>query len=225
MNDINDLILMADDNDGKCVTCSQTIKIYRYKINKSHAVFLRAMAAKVEDSGKNDVDISTISLSYSVRTQVTKMRLHGLIARVKDTNGAQKPRRWLITHKGWSFLGSDPVQEKVVVYNNQVLGHEGDLISIQTVLGEPAVPQAEQVEQAPITEKESKVYSDVRVAKKTYQLRALFKNKNTSSKFKAGEYYDLTIGTLQMGKPVNILKPNKVSYADIAAFQRDWRPA
>lgn len=216
---------MAGDNGGRCITCSQTIKIYRYKVNKSHAVFLRAMAAKVEDSGKNDVDISTIRLSYSVRTQVTKMRLHGLIARVKDDNGAQKPRRWLITHKGWSFLDQDTIKEKVVVYNNQVLGHEGNLVSIWTVLGEPAVPQTEHIEQEPVTEKESKVYSDVRMAKKTYEVRALFKNKNTGGKFKAGGYYDLTIGNLQMGKPVNILKPHKMSYPDIAAFQRDWQTA
>src|SRR5687767_1802194 len=105
--EIEQLEKMAEANRGHCSTCGQTIKIYRYNINKVLTNLLKAMAASVKDSGVNDVDMSTLDVKYSVRTQVTKLRLHGLIARKRNDEGVQIARHWLITKKGWHYLNGE----------------------------------------------------------------------------------------------------------------------
>lgn len=217
---ITELEKQAEANNGKCSHCHQTIKIYRYRLNKSHAQFLRAMANEIRNTGDNDVDISTIGLSYSVRTQVTKMRLHGLIARIKGDEGAQIPRRWLITHKGWSWLNGDPVDEKVVVYNNQVLGHDGNRVTIYEMLDERFDPHEPVYTETPVSEPEARVYADVRQDKAHSDLKAKFVGYGAG--LTQGTIYDIEIEKLRVGKPVKMLKPHQRVYKSIADFNREW---
>lgn len=216
---IRELEKEAEQNNGHCSRCSQTIKIYRYKINKVHATFLKAMAKKVSESGHNDVDISEIGLSYSTRSQVTKMRQHGLIARVKNDSGKQTASHWLITNKGWDFLKGKPIPQIVVVYNNQVLGHDGGLITFNEALG--VFSPAEQDGEA-ITEAEARTYENIRTPRNTFTKIATFIGKDFSD-YKNGVEYELEIEKLQMGKPVSVIYPTKIVYSDISKFQKDWR--
>lgn len=213
----------AEKNHGHCSNCQQTIKIYRYKINKTHATFLKAMANAVRDTNVNDVDISTIDIAYSTRSQVSKIRQHGLIARIKDKNGAQIPRRWLITHKGWEFLNGKPIPERVVVYNNQVLGHDGDSVGIVDVLGERFDPGEPIYAETPVSEPEARVLDDVRQPQKHVELYAEYRGFNFNANCKRGEAYDIEIDRLVVGKPVKLIKPFEKEYPDLAAFQRDWK--
>lgn len=217
---IAELEKIAELNDGHCDRCSQTIKIYRYKIAKSHANFLKAMANAVRDSGVNDVDISTIGLAYSVRSQCTKMRQHGLIARVKNEAGAQIARHWLITHKGWEFLNGKTIASKVVVFNNQVLGHDGEDTTIHQVLGERFDPQASKYEEAPVSQTEAKTYKDVRKGYKGMKVHARYKSRD--ARFFHHQTYEIYLDRLQVGRPVKMLEPSQVTYRDIADFQKHW---
>lgn len=223
---ITELEKEAEHNNGKCSKCHQTIKIYRYKINKTHANFLKAMGNAVRDSGVNDVDISTIGIAYSVRSQVTKMRQHGLIARIKNEAGAQVPRHWLITHKGWNFLNGKPIPSYVIVYNNQVLGHDG-VVNIHQALGMAYDPNAPIYEETPVSEPEARVLNDVRQPQRYMVVNAKFKGRDYLGKFKVSQVYELQIKKLEIGKPVEITgidgTPHDRVYADIAGFQKDWK--
>lgn len=214
---------IAAANDGHCDRCGQTIKFYRYKVSHSHCNFLRAMADRVRDTGINDVDIGDINIAYSVRSQVTKMRQHGLIARVKGNTGAQIARRWLITKKGWDFLTGKPIPDYVIVFNNQVLGHDGEGVTIHQVLGEKFDPNTPVYEESPVTPKEAVVYNDVRKAK-SYETNAIYRGRSwPMNEYAFGGEYKLQINKLQIGKPVIITEPYTREYKDIAAFKRDWK--
>ena len=210
----------AEGNNGRCTRCHQTIKMYRYRINETHVQFIRAMAKAVKDTGVNDVDVSTIGIPYSTRTQSSKLRQHGLIARVKDERGVQVPRHWLITKKGWGFLHGESIPSKVVIYDNQVMGHEGAPINIFQAAKEPYV--APKHEAVSLSEAEASAYTDIRQPKKFMTVDAKYYGSNTSVLKRFGTY-KLTLEKLQVGKPVIVHAPIQFVYRDIAAFQRDWR--
>lgn len=226
---ITELDKIAEANDGKCDRCGQTIKTYRYRLNRTHAMFMKAMADKGSEIGKNDIDIGDLNISYSIRTQITKLRLHALVARVKNTNGAQILRHWLITHKGWNFLKGEPIPSQVIVFNNQVLGHGDELTTIRTVLGVPITKDLDNYEEVPVTKQEAKQYQDVRKPRRKLEYLAEFRGRS-NKEFNKGELYNLNIDRLQMGKPVKIevvssssKETFKMVYRDIAAFQKEWR--
>lgn len=177
-----------------------------------------ARATTPETGRAIDVD-REVDLEHSERSQLSKMRQHGLVAKVKDETGKQISRHWLITKRGWDLLRGEPVPAKVVVYNNQVLGHEGGVITIDRL-----DKDADDFEQQPITEGESRAYADVRTKKKSYKLNAIFKGRDYSKKLESGKSYELEIDQLATGKPINMLEPVIRTYEDIAAFSRDWQP-
>lgn len=221
---IAELEKIAELNDGHCDRCHQTIKFYRYNLHKSHAIFLRAMADEVRNTGVNDVDKGALGLGYSVQTQTSKMRQHGLIARIKNEHGAQIPRRWLITHKGWQWLNGNPIPKYVVVFNNQVLGHDGNNVTIHEVLGEKFNPATPIYEETPVSEAEARTYAEVRQPLSHIKMQAIFRGRNfTDRGYRAGDKYELTLERLQVGKPVKVLAPQEREYHDIAAFQKDWK--
>lgn len=220
---------VAEANDGHCPTCSQTIKIYKYGVNKATAVFMRAMADNIRNTGVNDVDISTIGIAYSVRSQVSKIRQHGLIARVKDERGVQIASRWLITTKGWAFLNGKPIPTRVIVFNNQVLGHDDGLVTIHGILGETFDPHKPVYEEAPISPTEARTYDDVRQKRKDMVVQATYRGTKYNTSFEVGQVYELVLDHLIVGRPINAKVRRErgvahdLNYKDIAAFQRDWR--
>lgn len=219
---VEQLKYIADHNDGRCDRCARPINIYRYKLNSTMALFLRRMAKAVSDTGQNDVDLSTIGLAYSMRTQVSKLRQHGLIARVKNETGAQVPGHWLVTRKGWDWLRGIAQPAKVVVFENQVLGHEGGVLTINEVLGE--VPQPKGEAEA-ITEEEAQVYGQLRENPyKRVSQTALYRG-GYNSKLVKGTEYEIVLGKMQLGKPVlvDVEGVTDLSYRDIAAFQKEWK--
>lgn len=215
----------AEQNEGRCTHCHQTIKIYRYPISRTIKLVMKAIAKATTPETGRAVDVDRdISIEHSQRSQLSKMRQHGLIAQPED-NGKKISRHWLITRKGWDFLRGEPVPAKVVVYNNQVLGHEGGTVSLSRVDRE-----ADDFEAAPLTEGESRLFSDVRMPKVKYKMQAVylgmsFTDQTKNKKMEHGQYYDLELERLQTGKPVVLLAPIEREYKDIAAFGRDWRAA
>lgn len=209
---------MARDK-GRCDRCNRPLSIYRYRVNRTLVTFMRAAAEAVKRNDKNDFDVATLGLAYSTRTQLSKLRQHGLVARVKAADGSQLASRWLITRKGWNFLSGDPIPTTVIVFENQVIGHDNGTITIHEVTGEPAPPEADR-----ITPPESQVYSQMREPRKHMKMQAVY----TGHSFPGGKLdqnvvYDIEVEHLQVGRPVVLLAPVKREYRDIAAFQKDWK--
>lgn len=86
---------------------------------------------------KNDIRIDRLpeelALTHVERCNWQKLRLHGLIARVKE-NGEVKRGRWCITRKGYQFLGGVRIPRRVLSFRNRVEGHSPEDANISEVL-------------------------------------------------------------------------------------------
>jgi len=213
---IDSLVKLADHNDGKCDRCGRNIKIYTYSINAGHAKTLRAMADRTKETGNRAVNLNDLNIAYSAHTQQTKLRLHGLIAKYKE-NGSHKASHWVITTKGWSFLAGKPVESKVIVFDNQVLGHTGGLTTIKRITHDDVV-----YEDLAISTNEAEVYKDVRNTRKNVKYMAQYKGGNTSGIDK-DTVYEIEIDGLRTGHPIIITHPINYTYRDISAFQQAWK--
>lgn len=214
----------AKANGGKCTHCHHSINIYSYPINKVMVAFLRSMARATDETGSREVDVEKVSVIHHERTQITKLRVHGLIAKVKDADGHHRARMWLITSKGWDFLRGQEIPRKVIIYNNQVIGHSPETVTIGRIDGGSA-----EYESKGITEPEARALHDVRTPVKMTEYEAEYLGYTTGDLLK-GSVYPITVERLQMGKPVNAQvtvkhrkDPVAVSYNDIATFQRTWK--
>lgn len=214
----------AEQNDSHCSHCEQTIKVYRYGISDSMVRVLRAMAGATDEGSGRSIDVDSIDLKHSERTQLTKMRFHGLVAKVKE-DGRQIPRHWLITRKGWQFLGKEPVPAKVIVYNNQVLGHDGGTITIDRIGG-----GAGEYDETPISEAESRTYAHIREPQWGKLQQATYLGM-TGGKLQNGTIYDMKMDRLQVGKPIKIIvlldkktrDTAEYEFKDVAAFAKTWQ--
>lgn len=216
------------DNRGYCPCCGHKLAIYKYRANKSLAVMLRKIADTVRDTGSKQVNYDDIPVPHALHSQRSKLRQHGLIAKYKE-NGKHVANMWVVTNKGWDWLTGKPIPAVVLVFDNQVLGHDGGEITITEALGERAA--ANNFEQKPISPDEAKVYDNVREPKRMVRYNALFKaNIHSSQGPQKGEQYIIGMERLQIGKPIkmifnlpNQLEPIEREYRDIAAFQKDWQ--
>lgn len=207
----------AEDNNGKCSCCNQTIKIYKYGVSRVMGKVLKRMAAYTLDYDERNVDVEKLGLKHSERTQLTKMRFHGLVAKVK-VDGVQKPRHWIVTHKGWNFYKGEPIPAKAVVFDNTLLGHEGGTITIERAMGEVTH------DEKPVSTEEAGVYGKAREGKKSFKVLAEYvKSTPFNDELQKGNTYLLEIDRLQMGKPVQILKPIERRYKDVAEFSEHWK--
>lgn len=209
----------AQNNSGHCNHCEQTIKIYRYGISTSMVHVLRAMG-RASRMGGDILDVDKLDLRHSERTQLTKMRFHGLVAKVKK-DGHQIPRHWVVTTKGWQFLGNHEIPAKVVIYNNQLLGHDGGTTTIKRVGS-----VASNFEQSPITEAESRTYAELRKPQYEKTVKAEYLGYTGGQLVKGQEYY-LKMARLQASKPlfiqVAVEQPLEIEYKDVAAFTKTWK--
>lgn len=148
---------------GKCEHCGQTIQVYKYKITPAMVYLLKDMARLTHEQVSNGfldphwIDMAHIDRPYGIKSQITKLRLHGLVARVM-VDDRQVARTWTITRKGWAFLGCAPINSKVFVYNNKVIGHSDDMCRLPDVTG-----RADDYIAEPITPEQSKQLIDKEV--------------------------------------------------------------
>lgn len=216
--DIQKLVEIADKNNGHCDRCNRVIKIYTYKVNAGHASTLKAMADHVKNNGDPTINFNDLDndIRYSAATQRTKMRLHGLIAKYKE-DGVHVASKWVITTKGYNFLKGDDIPEKVIVFDNQVLGHGSDMTNIKRLSGDSLT-----YEETPITTAEAEVYNDIRTPRKNTKYHAQFKGK-TVPRFDVDKVYEIEIERLQVGSPIQLVAPFKATYKDIAEFYKYWK--
>lgn len=215
-------------NKGKaCPTCNSLIGINKYGISSTMVTVLRQMAKRtaiqVEGGYGREIDVEILDLLHSQRTQLTKMRFHGLVTKVKNTDGSHKARHWLVTHKGFKFLNGEPIPKQVEVYKNTVLGHDGGTITIEEVeRADKLATDPENISREAETPQQGAVLSNARVGLKNYTVRARYVGRDYMA-LHNGDTYDLEIERLQAGKPVIVVKPMLLRYADIAAFNKAWK--
>lgn len=207
----------AREHDGICTHCHQSIKIYRYSISTSMVYVLKAIA-KASRMGGDIIDVGKLDPDHNERSQLTKLRLHGLIAKVKKDKH-HIPRHWVVTTKGWQFIGGSDVPAKVVIYNNQVLGHDGGTTNIKRVTGMPG-----DFEKQGITEAESRTYSDIRKPQYDKVVQAEYLG-YSGGEFVKGQVYEIKMSRLQVGKPLHVMTPagGEQQFNDIAAFGKTWK--
>lgn len=219
---IDEIITVAAANDGHCDRCLRVIKVYKYGISTMMANNIKKMAAATKETGERAIDMETLDLTHNERSQVSKMRQHGLVVQAKEGDH-KKARHWLITTKGWQFLRGEDIPGKVIVFDNQVLGHEG-VANIRRILGEPGFYESD-----PLSTEEAKVYHDVRTPQRKTEHQAAYQGYTAGDMVK-GKVYTIFIERLQVGKPVVVecalaegATPKQMQYNDIAAFQRSWK--
>lgn len=212
----------AQAHDGNCSHCGNKISIYRHRPNTHHAKLLKAMADHVKETGINKINFDALAGAFSIKSQRTKMRQHGLIAKYKE-DGKHVPNTWLITTKGYDFLRGRPIPAIVIVYDNQVIGHGDDTITINDLLDAP-----DQFEASSITEPEAKAYRDIHdQPKKRIKHTALCRNAYISG-VSSGDTCDIEIERMQVGRPIKMYltvagEQKELTYKDVAAFQRAWQ--
>lgn len=219
------------NNDGKhCENCFRLMAIDTYGITPVMNRVLRLMAdattKQLKEARKKGraIDVDALALKNSERSQLTKMRFHGLVTKhiVDDRHVA---RHWLVTAKGYAYLRGHEVPAKVEVYHNTVIGHVGGTTNIDEVeraqkpADSPAVMSREHIAQP-----EAAAFAFVREPKKHQQITAELIRPNFGT-YNKGDLVNILIDGLQFGKPVRMLEPYEHEYKDISAFRADWKIA
>lgn len=216
--EIKQLEKIAKQNDGRCDQCHQIIRIYKYPANKTLAYLLRKMAdVSLNQEGRN-FDINDVTTEHKLQSQISKLRFHALIAKVKGADGKHIPRMWVITTKGWAWLRGEAITKYAVVYDNTVQGHEGAQVTINQV------ERGHDFVQENLTTKEAGALASKTEPRFNMQIRAVYRGySHTGQGPQKGKEYQLEIERLQVGKPVRMFSPFERTYNDIAAFHKDWQ--
>lgn len=121
----------------KCPHCGASMKMYWHKITPGMTRALAKMRKAVSIKGENDIRIDklpkSIALNHVERCNWQKLRIHGLVARVKE-DGQVKRGRWLITNKGYDYLYGMAIHESVQSFRNKVVDHSPEMVTISEVM-------------------------------------------------------------------------------------------
>jgi hypothetical protein len=126
--------------DGKCPVCHAKISKYKSQMNIvqskalikiSKGVILKAQTRTFQEA--NDIFVSHLpnhlELTHSERSNLSKLRLHGLIAKVKE-DGQVQAGRWLVTKRGWEYLKGQAVPAYIYHFRNKVINSSEETITI-----------------------------------------------------------------------------------------------
>jgi len=128
----------------KCQICDAKVKKYKSSMNIvitqalikiSRAVYIKAQNKPFTEA--NDIYISRlpkeIEMTHEERSNISKLRVHGLIAKVKE-NDEVKRGRWLITRQGWAYLRGEEITNTVTHFRNRVIDRSDDKTTIGEVM-------------------------------------------------------------------------------------------
>lgn len=126
-----------DNEDGICSACGANIKQYWYKLTPGLIDILIILLDFVHENQRNSFNQKDVrdKLEPYQYTQFTKLRFHGLIAKIKDEDGIWHGD-WLITSRSAEFLRGDiSIPQKVQTFRNRVIGHDDINITVREVYG------------------------------------------------------------------------------------------
>lgn len=124
----------------KCEHCGASLKKYWHRLTPGLVRALAKLYRAVVEKGKNDIDINEEmdntknKLSHTEKCNWQKLRLHGLVARVRE-DGRVMRSRWLLTKRGSQFLsGKVLVPLRVQSFRNEVVDHDAENVSVGHVM-------------------------------------------------------------------------------------------
>lgn len=140
---INPEIMDFITEHGHCPSCFRDARAYTFTLNANLVKILQKIYGAIVLKGENDIHLdkdtegTDFELKYSQRSNVTILRFHGLVAKVRDENGKQTAGHWLITRRGASFLkGNISIPVKVRTFDNHVTDHSPEMVSFRDVMKE-----------------------------------------------------------------------------------------
>lgn len=115
-----------------CPHCGARMKEWWHSLTPGLVEILIKVLKSVKASGVNDYHLQVNGeLNNNEFSNFPKLRVHALVARVKDAAGNRVAAHWLITDRGGQFLrGELAVPHKVKTYRGKVIGHSEDLVKI-----------------------------------------------------------------------------------------------
>lgn len=124
-----------------CPTCGHEETAYWRTLNAGNVRALIKFRRAIGYHGRNeihlykDMDGHDFKLTTAEQMNWTKLRFHGLVAKVKE-DGQIKRGYWLLTARGAAFLRGDlDVPRKVKTLNNRVIEHDDVYVSVDQVAG------------------------------------------------------------------------------------------
>ena len=123
----------AASSGGHCPVCNRFTKIYRRQITSSMARFLIDFWHE-----HKDFEFHHVGRNYRKCGDYAKLSYWGLIiARGDDGELAKASGYWRMSQRGYDFIHLKTTVSKYVrVYDGQVLGYEGDKITIKEAIHE-----------------------------------------------------------------------------------------
>lgn len=130
-----------------CQGCGRAMGGYEISITKGMINALRKLIKAVRDKGENSIHLSDdtkgkpYELTHSEINNITRLRFHGLVAKVYEGSGESKKRKsghWLVTRRAASFIkGEMTLPRAVWIFNDHIVdrGTE-EQITIKQILGE-----------------------------------------------------------------------------------------
>lgn len=130
------LLTTLTPEEKDCIRCTASTKRYWHKLTPGLVSALIKINKAVNLKRENDIRIdrlpADLKLTHEERCNWQKLRLHGLVARVKFM-GEVKRGRWCMTRKGYKFLSGKPIAERVLSFRNAVQGHSPEEVTISQV--------------------------------------------------------------------------------------------
>ncbi len=128
---------MSNEEKTHCESCGASLKQYWYKVTPGLIDVLLILLDYVHETNRNSFRQKEVRdrLKSFQYTQLTKLRFHGLIAKIKDSDGKWSGA-WLITSRSADFLRGDiTIPERVKTYRNKVVDHDDVNVSVREVYG------------------------------------------------------------------------------------------
>ena len=131
---------MIEVGQKRCLCCVASMSKSTHHLTKVMVDALVKICRSVALSKLNDVRVDKLNgplaLTHIERCNFHKLRMHGLVAKVK-VDGRIKGGRWLVTHRGWQFIqGSLSVPKTVYSFRNHVISKEAEMLTVKDVIGE-----------------------------------------------------------------------------------------
>lgn len=135
----------------KCPHCGQNTTPYQVPLTKGFVKGLVKFRQAIEAKNENrihllkDMQDPEYKLTPHEWNNFSRLRFHGLVAKYKE-EGKHVGGYWLITRRGAQFLsGKVAIPERVLVFNNRVVGHSDKMVTLTDVFKSDQVPYFEMI--------------------------------------------------------------------------------
>lgn len=120
--------------EERCPTCGASMKKPWHTLTPGLVGALVKFYKEVSAKGENRWIRKGNELSKNEDANLTKLRFHGLIAKIKE-EGKHVKGEWLITRRGIDFLkGEIQIPRRVQTFRNHVVDHDEELVTVTDVM-------------------------------------------------------------------------------------------